>query len=504
LQSQRIFFVLIFKLSKYAFSLVFFYLVVLFYEPESIGLVQFAIAFSALFSFIFNLGFDIAHLKIYPEEENKSSSIGTLLTINSIFIAFSLIFYFFLLLFLNFNLIVVYILVIFIIDLIVQNISTAFSNILIADNELLKGTFPWVVISTSKIVLIVIGLFLFPTNEIVLSLIYLASSLLHCFVLLIYIVPYKIGKPTKKLIHKYLKFTYPLIIFNVVVIISSNIGIVLINFWISTEAVAFYYAGEHLSVFRTVIPTVITTIMVSIFSKNLIENKLERNKQIIKRICKYSCIFYGGAILLSFLYSNYIIILLLGKTYEPSIFIFNVLVLTHIIVINDVGVFTDLNARGLTKLYSIINVLGEIYLIVLIFIFIAPFGLNFGIKGLAIAIFFKYLTYTPIVRLFLWYKFKYAYNFNIFLDLLVIYVIYFANIIFLNIVKINLFTYFYLIPLLMVINIFLYFIILYLLRTIKREDLRYFKLFLNIKSLINMLYKDLSIKQNNFEKNNEK
>ena len=79
MQSQKILFVVIFKLTKYSLSFVFFYLMVLFYTPAAIGTVRFAIAFIAIFSFVFNLGFNIAHLKIYPEEENKASSIGTLL-----------------------------------------------------------------------------------------------------------------------------------------------------------------------------------------------------------------------------------------------------------------------------------------------------------------------------------------------------------------------------------------------------------------------------------------
>ncbi len=113
---QKIFFVISFKLTKYALSFVFFYLMVLFYTPSAIGTVQFVIAFVALFSFIFNLGFSIAHLKIYPEEENKASCIGTLLSYKVIFILLSLIFYFSLLFFMNLDYILSSIILIFIFD----------------------------------------------------------------------------------------------------------------------------------------------------------------------------------------------------------------------------------------------------------------------------------------------------------------------------------------------------------------------------------------------------
>jgi O-antigen/teichoic acid export membrane protein len=260
---------------------------VLFYSPNTIGTVQFVIAVVAIFSFMFNLGFSVAHLKIYPEEEDKPACIGALLTFKGVFIFFSLIFYFSLLIFINLEPILTTIIIIFIFEQIIQSINSSFSNILIADNEIIKGSFPWIIISSSKILLLVIGLFVFPTNELTLSYIYLLSTLFHTAFLFLYIIPYKIKKPTKNLLKKYLKFTFPLILSNITVLISGNIGIILINIWISTEGVAFYYAGDHLSVFRTIIPNVLSLVLLTIFSKNIKQNNHEKNKQIIKNISKY-------------------------------------------------------------------------------------------------------------------------------------------------------------------------------------------------------------------------
>ncbi len=499
MQSQRIIFVIVFKVSKYALSFVFFYLMVLFYAPAVIGIVRFAIAFVAIFSFIFNLGFNIAHLKIYPEEKSKKSSIGTLLSFKAVFIIISIGFYYMILSIFNFDKTITTIIIIFIIELIVQSINTSFSNILIADNEIIKGSFPWIIISSSKIVLLIVGLYIYPTNEITLSFIYLLSTLLHTAFLLPYILRYNIGKPTNSVIKKYLKFTYPLIFSNIAVLISGNIGIILINFWISSEAVAYYYAAEHFSVFRTIIPNVISLVMVSIFAKNIKQGNLEKNKRIIKKITKYSCILFGAIILLSFLYSDELILIFLGDVYEPSIFVFNILILAQIFVINDVAIFTDLNARGLTKLFSAIKIIGEIYKTFLIILFIAPNGLNLGINGLALAILFGHLTHSLIIRIILWKKYNYGYNFGIILYLCVVLLIFLFNV--LVITMIDFLTYFYLIPLFAIINIFFYFSILYVLRGIKKDDIRYFKLMLNIKNLVNILYQDLTIKNNKSNNN---
>lgn len=491
MQSQKILFVVGFKLTKYAFSFIFFYLMVLFYEPYIIGTVKFIIALVTIFSFVVNLGFSIAHLKIYPEEEDKSACIGTLLTYKGIFISISLIFYLSLLSFMNFDSLILSIIIIFIFDQIIQGINSLMSNVLIADNEILKGTFPWVVISSSKIILIIIGLYFFPTNELTLSLIYLISTLCHTGFLFKYIVHYKVKKPTIGLLKKYLHFTYPLIISNIAVLISGNIGIILINFWISPEAVAFYYAGDHLSVFRTIIPNVIGLVMISIFSKNIKENNLEKNRRIIKKLSKYFCLFWGAVIMLSFLYSDEIIIFFLSETYRPSIFIFNILVLAHIIEINDIAVYTDLKARGLTKTFSIIKFFGELYNIILIIYFLAPFGLNLGINGLALSILFRYITYTPIIRLILWRKYKYSYNFNIFLYIIAAFLVILLNSLYIR--NFDLLTHFYLIPIFVMVNLALYIGILFVIRGIKKDDIRYFKLFLNIKSLTKLLFEDLAV-----------
>ena len=494
MQSQKILIVVVFKLFKYGLSFVFFYLMVSFYTPNIIGTVQFAIAFVAIFSFIFNLGFSVAHLKIYPEEKNKPACIGTLLVYKGFFIFLSLIFYFSLLYFINLETVIMTILLIFIFEQIIQSINNSLSNILIADNEILKGSFPWIIISLSKIFLLVIGLFLLHTNEITLSFIYLISTLFHTGFLFIYIIPYKIKKPTTELLKKYLKFTYPLTFSNITVLISGNIGIILIKFWMSPEAVAFYYAGDHLSVFRTIIPNVISMVMLSIFSRNINQNNYEKNKQFIKKFSKYFSILWGGIIILSFSYSDEFIILLLGETYSPSIFVFNILILTQIIVINDIAVLTDLNAKGLTKLFSLIKIIGEIYNIFLIFLFIAPFGLNLGINGLALSILFRYLTFTPIIRFYLWLKYKYKYNFGIFLYLSAALIVYLINSLYTS--SFDLLNQFYLIPIFIILDIALYCGILFILRVIKKEDLKYFKQFLNIKSLVKLLYEDLAIKEN--------
>ena len=169
MQSQKILIVVGFKLTKYALSFIFFYLMVLFYEPHVIGTVKFAIALVTIFSFIFNLGFSVAHLKIYPEEEDKAACIGTLLIFKGIFILASLVFYLSLLSLMNLESMILNIIIIFIFEQIIQGINSSMSNILIADDQIIKGTFPWVVISSSKITLIIIGLFLFPTNELTLA-----------------------------------------------------------------------------------------------------------------------------------------------------------------------------------------------------------------------------------------------------------------------------------------------------------------------------------------------
>ena len=160
-----------------------------------------------------------------------------------------------------------------------------------------------------------------------------------------------------------------------------------------------------------------------------------------------------------------------------------------------------MKAKGLTKSFSLIKFIGELYNILLIIYFLAPFGLNLGINGLALSILFKYITYTPVVRLILWLKYGYSYNFGIFLNLIAGILVFWLNSLYT--VNLDFSVHFYLIPIFIIIDIALYIGILYVIRGIKKEDFRYFKLFLNIKSLIKLLYEDLAIKNNLFKDDNE-
>ena len=492
MEAQKILFVLAFKLIDTVLSFIFFYLMVFFYSPNTIGEVRFAISFVSIFSFIFNLKFDIAHLKIYPETDNKAGSIGTLMFYKGLFISFSLVFYFVLLSFVILEPIVIVLVLIFITEQIIQSINTSLRHILVADNEMIKGSFPWIVSTSSQIIILLLSQSIFQRNGLSLAFLYLMGTSITTISLLIYCIPYKIGKPTKIFLRKYLNLTYPLTFSTIITYISDNIGIILIEFWISSEAVAFYYAGDHLAVFRTIIPNMITLLMISIFSRNIANNKLEKNKELIKKISKYACILWGAVILLSFLYSDELIILIIGEIYRPSVFIFNILVLSYFILINDTAVFAELNAKGLTKLYSSIKIIGELYTIFLIVLFIAPNGLNLGINGVALAILFSYATYSPIYRFILWKKYNYGFNFQIFLYLFAILIVLALNFIFPF--SLNLIEHLYLVPIFMLVNLLLYFGILYLLKAIKREDFKYFKLMLNIKALIKLLYENLAIK----------
>lgn len=500
MESQKILFVIFLRLIKSGFGYIFLYLTVILFSPSIIGDIQFIIAFVGITSFIFNLGFDMAHLKIYPEEDNKLSCIGTLFFLKSIFYLIFIFFYILLVFFIILDPLFFSILIIFMINHIILNINLSLGYILIADNKILKEAVPGVLFFLFRIIFLIILTTIFTKSEFVLASVYILSTLFHTGFLLVYIKNYKINKPTKSLIKKYYKYTVPLIFSSITIIVSYYLGTVLIKIWISSEAVAFYYAGDSFSVFRKIIPSVINLVMVSYFSRNLIKDKKKSNENLIKPIEKYSCIIYGGIILLSFLYSDELIIIFIGEVYHPSIFIFNILILTEIFLTNNIAVETDLFARGQTKLLSILQIIGEIYYIILQIFFIAPFGLNLGINGIAIAIFFKTITYTPIVRYYLWKKHNYHYYFRMFYSLFAALIVFFFNYLIMS--NINLITHFYLIPILMIFNLILYFGILYMIREITKEDISYFRLLLNIKNLKKIFFQELAINKENIETHN--
>lgn len=501
MQSQKVLLVLIFNVLKTVFGFIFFYFTILYYDPEVIGEVQAVISFVFLFSFIFDLGFSFAHLKIYPEEENKSDCISALLFLKSIFIIIAITFYFSILFGFNFDDLPRIIIIIFISEIILQSVNTVFSNILIADNKSIIEAFSWMILSVSRIIIIIFFQIYFPSNEIALASIYIITTFLRTVFLLIYVRSYKIGALKKRLIKKYFIFTIPLIVSMISFRVSESIGTLVAYYWISTEAVAYYYAGIQLTAFRSILPFIINLLFVPIFSKNIKEGKSEENKNIITLVSKFSCLIYILVILLSFLYSDEVILFFLGETYRESIFIFNFIVLANLLYINDRVVYMELYAAGKIKITILIDFLSQLLYIALVLIFVSPLMLNLGIKGLALAMLAQYLIFSPLMRIYLWKKYKYSYFLGIFHYFGIAFIIYFFN----NLLfcEIDLLSNFILIPLFAGLNVLLYFSIIYLTNGFQKEDIVMFKQFMNIKQLTKIFIEDIGIKKKNGQNDEE-
>lgn len=484
MHSQKIVFFVIFRIIKYAMGFVFFLVTVEFFSPTIIGNVRFALSIAAIFSFILNLGFDIAHLKAYPEEKNKSACIGTYYFIKFISIIVYLLFFAILLFISNFDINLFPVFIIFIFDILIQSINTSIGNTFIADNKIMLEAYPWIIDSFFKIIFLFIWNFIFQLNETILASVYIISTIIHTCFLLIHLRNYKIKRPTKLLLKKYFNFTLPLILSSITFIITQNLVVILTKIMISSEAVAYYYAGNNLSLYRHILPQVIILTIVPILSKKLTNSQMENNQKDINLINKYACMIYGVILLISLSYSFELILILVGEQYISSIFIFNALILAEIFVLNDTAVYSDLNARGLTRLYSMIQILGEIYYLPLFIFFIAPFGLNFGINGLALSLILKNLTYIPLVRIYLWKKYHYSYYFGILKYLFAALIVFLIN--YGITYNIDLIAKSYLIVVFAFLEIGLYLLILYIIKGITKEDLSYFKLLLNIKNLKNL------------------
>jgi len=111
------------------------------------------------------------------------------------------------------------------------------------------------------------------------------------------------------------------------------------------------------------------------------------------------------------------------------------------------------------------------------------------------------LTYTPFIRFYLWKKYKYRFNFEIFLYLIAALIIILISTLYTS--QFDLIKLFYVIPILILIDIALYIGILYLFRILKKEDFKNILSILNIKNIIKVFREDLTLKNNNSERTND-
>ena len=472
-------------------NLTFFLLIRIYFPIDVIGYYGVIFSFLRFFGFILGLGIVIVYLKLISEakdSEQEALCNGTFLLLRFIqFILYSVL----LLISIFVFQVDVKLFIIFFLGILVEFAnSTIFEPVLISKKQIFRKSLTITTLSLIKIILLITITNLFTSNIWLLACIYLISNLLIFVLNLYFLKNIKFKKPTLEYGKKFLKLSYPLFIRSSLIFIVGNIYVLIVNIWSSIEDVAnFYTATQIFDTFLFLLGN-ISLILTLSFSKNISLGNNKKNLEIIKRIVRFLNLFITPTVSFIILYSTQMIVLIFGESYKLTGIILSILSLNLIVFSIDLSYKIQLRALGKFGLLTKIVVFESVLSISLIILFIAPFFLNMGAIGGAIALVMSKIITHIFFRLIIYKKFNLGYYWGLFRNIGIMFGINMLQL-YINL----LFSYqIFIMPIFIILNLFLYFLVNYIFKGFSKEDMELIRTIFNLKNIKKSIISELKTK----------
>ena len=461
---------------------IFFYLILLYFDIETVGYYGVLISFLEMFTFILDLGFAIAYLKIYSEINDPENKIcnGTFLLIRLIQFMVYAVIIFVSTLFLpldNFDPNVLY----FFIGAYILGFigSHTIIIILIRKKQIFKKTILVVSFSLTKIILLIILRDYYISDLSLIAMVYFISNLTFFIINLLFFKSVKINMPTKEYLKKFFEYSYPFFLITTLQIILINIDVLIVNQYVPINDVAVYFTAKKIYGYFYVIISGIGYILLTTFSKNIAMQKQEENLLMIKETHKFLNLLFVPLIFIFILYSTEFIALIFGQNYMKIGIILYILSFNIMLFLNYCAIETQLRALGKVMILAEISLLRTILTIVFMIIFISPEFINLGIIGAALAIVLAEIFTQIIIRPIIYKKYGIGYYWGSFRNLAIMLCVFLLQLYINSRFPYNILF----IPLFILFNISLYFLINYLLRGFSKEDIKFFFSIVNLKKI---------------------
>jgi O-antigen/teichoic acid export membrane protein len=359
--------------------------------PTVLGTVAFGSAYVTTFFFISDLGLGGAHIKLISEgrDEGKCMATYTLLkTFTTIFFVIVVIVFFLSQKYL-YNVsfdskIHQYIIFIFLIATTIQSLIQIPIVTFAAKIEIAKHTIPNV---ASKLIYHILRIVVVLLGYKALT---LAFSNLFSIIIIIPIVLFfskelSFSSYDKELARQYLKIAFPLIISSITISFMAALDKVFLQFFTNSEHVGYYTAGYR---FGSLLLIVVGSIGIffPIFSKAIMERNENYIRDIINKWERFVFIFVMPTVIFVCIYSDSIILFLLGEKYILSITVMPFVTLAMFIRVWTTPYGNVLTGGGLFVLVAKLEVLILIVFIATLVLFIHPQILGFKATGAALSL----------------------------------------------------------------------------------------------------------------------
>lgn len=475
------------RLSEIILGIIFFYLILAYFDIEVIGLYGAIFSFLMTFSFIMKLGFTIAHLKFFSEAQNLEEEAmcnGTFLMYTLIecviYIATLLILIHWIQINMK-NLYIVYIL--FLANLFSLSIYF-FSAIFYSQKLIIKMSLPIIISSLLRIFLLIYLANLFKADIWLLASITLITNLFLFFINIYFLKDVKFKPPTLEYGKKYIKYSLPFFLIVGLSTTVNYIDVLMVYAWFPIAEVGNYFVAKQIYGFVLMVIYTVSNILISTLVKNINSNNNEENLIIIRKTHHFLNLFIIPLTFLIALYSTEILVFIFGESYRLIGYILSILIFHVMLLGNYIGIETELKALGEVYFLAKISIIKTIIMIILMIIFIFPVFLNLGSIGGALAIVLAEVISQLIIRPIIFKKFNLGFSWGFFRNFTIMLGIYFLQLIINKIYSYPI----YIIPFFIIFNMVIYLLINYLAKGISKEDYKFILKIINIKNIKESIY----------------
>lgn len=359
--------------------------------PAVLGTVTFGTAYVSSFQFISGVGLGGAHIKLISEGKDTGKCIATFMILKLFatvaFIVAVISFYFFQIKILNVQFeskIHQYVILIALVTVTIQSFMSIMERTFEAKTEQAKRDIPELIgITFSSILRITVVLLGY--KALTLAFCNLISTIVVIPMTLYLFKDYNVGTFDKEIAKQYIKIAAPLILLFFSETMLQYLDKVLLQFFTNSEQVGYYTAGFRVGSLLMIIAAGIG-IFFPLFSKAVAEKNYDYIKDKIDKYERFIFIFLMPAVLFLSIYSDSIVLLLLGQKYTPSINVMPIITIAIFIRVLTIPYGNILTGMGLFKFAAKIHLINLFVYGVAIIILTKNDFLNLKAVGTASAV----------------------------------------------------------------------------------------------------------------------
>lgn len=361
--------------------------------PTVLGTVAFGLAYVGMFQFFSELGLGVAHIKLVSEGRDLGKCISTYTRLKAITIGlfFIITLSFFLSQEYIFNIQFEsvthqYVIFIFLIMVTIQSFFTIPNHTFVGKTEQAKLDIPNIIrslfLEISRIIVVLLGF-----RALTLAFCNLISTMLIIPLIWYLFKDYPFGQFDKHLAKDYIKIALPMISIAVSLALINTLDKVMLQFFYSSEQVGYYTAGYKIGGFILLIANGVGRLFFPLFSGAFSKGNYDFIKDKIEKFERFSLIFIMPAVVLLAIFSDSIVLLLLGEKYIPSINILSIISVAMFIMVLNVPYGNVITGMGYFKLAAMINIINLVLFILTLLFFTNPKLLGLKATGAALSIF---------------------------------------------------------------------------------------------------------------------